>query len=97
LEWGVSLSECCRIWKGGCIIRAGFLDRLQAAYAANPALANLMVDPSFAEELSRRQTAWRRIVTLCIASGIGCPALSASLGYYDTYRRANLPASLTQV
>ena len=54
MSWGVDLSECSRIWKGGCIIRAGFLDRLQAAYTANPQLVNLMVDPGFAEELSRR-------------------------------------------
>jgi len=55
-----------------------------------------MLDPGFAEELNRKQFAWRRIVTLCVANGIACPALGASLNYFDTYRRANLPANLTQ-
>lgn len=94
--WGVDLSECARIWKGGCIIRAQFLDRLQQAFTSNPELPNLMVDPSFAAELNRRSASWRRIVTLCVASGVGCPALSSSLAYFDTYRRASLPANLTQ-
>jgi 6-phosphogluconate dehydrogenase len=55
-----------------------------------------MVDPGFAEELNARQLSWRRIVTLCVASGVPCPALSASLSYFDSYRRENLPANLTQ-
>lgn len=96
MNWGIDLSECCRIWKGGCIIRAGFLNHLQNAYTTNPSLDNLMMDPMFSAELNRRQDAWRRIVTLCIASGLACPALSASLAYYDTYRRESLPANLTQ-
>jgi 6-phosphogluconate dehydrogenase len=96
MDWGVNLSECARIWKGGCIIRAGFLDRIRSAFASDTNLKNLLMDPSFAAEMNRKQASWRRIVTLCIASGIGCPALSASLSYYDTYRRASLPANLTQ-
>lgn len=94
--WGVDLGECARIWKGGCIIRARFLGSIKAAYVRNPELPNLLVDPTFAQELISRQGGWRRIVSLCVASGISCPALSASLGYYDSYRRARLPANLTQ-
>uniref|UniRef100_A0A6U4GAQ4 phosphogluconate dehydrogenase (NADP(+)-dependent, decarboxylating) n=1 Tax=Phaeomonas parva TaxID=124430 RepID=A0A6U4GAQ4_9STRA len=96
MDWGVDLSECARIWKGGCIIRARFLDKIRAAYAADPRLPNLMIDPAFAQTLNSRQSSWRRIVSLCVASGIACPALAASLNYYDTYRRPRLPANLTQ-
>lgn len=96
-NWDVDLGECARIWKGGCIIRAAFLDDIKRAFVRNPALPNLMVDPDFALSLNSRQASWRRIVTLAVASGIACPALSASLTYFDSYRRARLPANLTQV
>ena len=94
--WNIDLSLCAKMWKGGCIIRAKLLSTIQTAYANNPELPNLMVDPGFAKELNEGQMAWRRIVTLCIASGIACPAMSASLNYFDSYRRASLPANLTQ-
>ncbi len=96
MSWNIDLSECCRIWKGGCIIRAAFLSHLQTAYVSDPRLSNLLIDPSLAAEMNRRQLAWRRVVTLCVASGTGVPALSSSLSYFDSYRRASLPASLTQ-
>lgn len=95
-EWNVDLGECARIWKGGCIIRAGFLDRIKQAYHRDPELPNLLVDPDFAAELNNRQSSWRRIVTLCVASGIAAPALSSSISYFDSYRRDYLPANLTQ-
>jgi 6-phosphogluconate dehydrogenase len=95
-SWTVDLGECACIWKGGCIIRAVFLDRIKAAYDRNPTLANLLIDPEFATEINARQQAWRRIVALCAASGIACPAFSASLAYLDQYRRARLPANLVQ-
>lgn len=95
-SWNVNLSECARLWKGGCIIRAKLLDKIQAALAADSDLPNLMVDPGFAAELNARQLAWRRIVTLCIASGIACPAMCSSLNYYDSYRRECAPANLVQ-
>jgi 6-phosphogluconate dehydrogenase len=96
LNWTVDLGECARIWKGGCIIRAKFLDRIKRAYDRNPNLASLLVDSEFATEINSRQPAWRRIVSLCAASGISCPSFSASLSYFDQYRRARLPANLTQ-
>lgn len=96
-EWGVDLGECARIWKGGCIIRAAFLDDIKRAYVREPKLANLLVDPDFASQLMERQAAWRRVVTLCVASGISAPAMTASLSYFDSYRRARLPANLVQV
>lgn len=97
MNWNVDVGECARIWKGGCIIRAAFLDRIKSAFVRDPDLANLMIDPDFAAELNRRQSSWRRIVTLAVASGIACPALSSSLSYFDSYRRERLPANLTQV
>lgn len=94
--WAVDLGECARIWKGGCIIRAKFLDRIKAAYARNPNLSNMLVDPDFATEVMGRQPSWRRVVSLGVATGIPMPAFGAALNYFDAYRRARLPANLTQ-
>ncbi len=69
---------------------------IQEAVARDPSLVNLMVDPGFAADLNARHMAWRRIASLGIASGIALPAMSASLGYYDQYRRGTLPANLVQ-
>ena len=95
-KWDVNLSECARLWMGGCIIRAELLTNIKSAFSENPSLANLLVDKFFAEQLNKRTTAWRRIVALCVTSGIACPSLSSSLTYFDTYRRGRLPANLTQ-
>jgi 6-phosphogluconate dehydrogenase len=95
-QWNLNLGAISRIWKGGCIIRAVFLDRIKAAYDRNAGLANLLVDPEFAKELGARQAALRQIVTLAVGAGISVPAFSGSLAYYDSYRRASLPANLTQ-
>ncbi|ONK77778.1 uncharacterized protein A4U43_C02F10430 [Asparagus officinalis] len=94
--WNLNLGELARIWKGGCIIRARFLDRIKKAYERNRALPNLIVDPEFAREMVQRQGAWRRVVGLAIESGISTPGMCASLSYFDTYRRARLPANLVQ-
>jgi len=96
MGWGLDLGEMARIWKGGCIIRAQFLDRIKGAYDANPALASLLMDPTFASEIKEREAAWRRVVTLAVTSGIALPSMSASLAYFDTYRRARVPANLVQ-
>ncbi|KAK1314131.1 6-phosphogluconate dehydrogenase, decarboxylating 3 [Acorus calamus] len=94
--WDLKLGELARIWKGGCIIRAIFLDRIKKAYDRNPELSNLLVDPEFATEIIERQSAWRRVVCLAINSGISTPGMSTSLAYFDTYRRERLPANLVQ-
>ncbi|PPS05220.1 hypothetical protein GOBAR_AA15423 [Gossypium barbadense] len=94
--WDLKLGELARIWKGGCIIRAIFLDRIKKAYDRNSDLANLLVDPEFAKEIIDRQSAWRRVVCLAINSGISTPGMSASLAYFDTYRRERVPANLVQ-
>jgi 6-phosphogluconate dehydrogenase len=95
-KWNVDLSECARLWTGGCIIRAKLLDGIQAAFSQNRDLANLLVDPSIASEVVARLPGWRRTVAGCVANGIACPALCSSLNYFDTYRRGRLASNLTQ-
>ncbi|CAN6471447.1 unnamed protein product [Victoria cruziana] len=94
--WDLRLGELARIWKGGCIIRAVFLDRIKKAYDRNPDLANLLIDPEFSKEILDRQDAWRRVVCIAMNSGITTPGMCASLAYFDTYRRGRLPANLVQ-
>jgi len=94
--WGLNLGAIARIWRGGCIIRARFLNRITEAYERNPDLTNLMLDPFFKDILNRNQADWREIVALAVTNGIPIPAFSASLGYYDSYRSARLPANLLQ-
>lgn len=94
--WNVDLASLGRIWKGGCIIRAAFLDRIKQAYLRNPELSNLLIDPEFAKDLADRQAAWRSVVQLAVGAGIGVPGMTSSLSYFDTYRRGRLPANLVQ-
>jgi 6-phosphogluconate dehydrogenase len=94
--WDLHLGRIARIWKGGCIIRAAFLDRIKQAYERSSTVANLLLDPDFALELGERQAGWRRAVFLAVHNGIGMPTMTASLAYYDSYRRERLPANLTQ-
>jgi 6-phosphogluconate dehydrogenase len=95
-DWNVDLSLCASMWRGGCIIRAGLLAKIKNAYTKNSKLSNLLIDPDFSKEINERQMAWRRIVTLGVASGTPMPAFSAALSYYDQYRRDRLPANLIQ-
>ena len=95
-DWNLQLGRIARIWKGGCIIRAKFLDRIKQAYERDAALTNLLIDAEFAKEMNDRQTGWRRVLGLAIQSGLPMPTMTASLSYYDGYRRERLPASLTQ-
>ena len=92
----ISLPESSRIWKGGCIIRAGFLDKIKKAFVDNPSLPNLLLAPEFKQTILDRQDAWREVLVLASQAGIPVPAFSASLDYFDSYRRANLPQNLTQ-
>jgi 6-phosphogluconate dehydrogenase len=95
-KWAIDLREVARIWKGGCIIRARFLDDIMRAYEREPGLSNLLLDDGFASAVSAADAPWRRVVGLAQASGIPVPAMSASLAYYDSYRTARLPQNLTQ-
>jgi len=95
-NWGLDLGKIAAIWRGGCIIRARFLNDITDAYRSNPELSNLMLAPFFKNLLNEFQQNWREIVALATVNGIPVPAFSASLGYYDSYRSAVLPANLLQ-
>jgi 6-phosphogluconate dehydrogenase len=95
-KWNVDLREMARIWKGGCIIRAKLLDTIMRAYAKNPALESLLVDPELEAQVNAAQPGWRRTVGLAASLGIPVPAMTASLSYFDAYRTARLPQNLTQ-
>lgn len=92
----LDLGEMARIWKGGCIIRAAFLNKIKAAYDQNPKLPNLLLAPEFKQTILDRQSAWREVIATAATVGIPVPAFSASLDYFDSYRRSRLPQNLTQ-
>src|SRR5450755_100615 len=94
--WDIDLGSMATIWRGGCIIRARFLDRIREAYDAEPHLSNLMLAEFFQQALAEAQDPWRRVVARAAELGIPTPAFSSSLAYYDGYRRARGPASLIQ-
>lgn len=95
-DYQLDLGECARIWKGGCIIRARFLNKIKRAFSEDPTLANLLLAPEFKQTILDRQTAWREVIALAAQRGIPVPAFSASLDYFDSYRRDRLPQNLTQ-
>jgi len=95
-NYDLSLSEISRIWKGGCIIRAGFLDKIKTAFKDEPTLPNLLLAPEFKQSILDRQSAWRDVLATACQLGIAVPAFSASLDYFDSYRRERLPQNLTQ-
>jgi 6-phosphogluconate dehydrogenase len=95
-HYELNLSEIARIWKGGCIIRAGFLNKIKDAFNQDPHLPNLLVAPEFKQSILDRQTAWREVIAEAAKLGIPVPAFSTSLGYFDSYRRDRLPQNLTQ-
>lgn len=94
--FGLNLGEMARIWKGGCIIRAGFLNKIKQAYDQDPGLANLLLAPELRQTILDKQAAWREVLMVSAQEGISVPAFSASLDYFDTYRRDRLPQNLTQ-
>ncbi len=94
--YGMKLPDLPMIWRAGCIIRAVFLEEITKAFQENPKLPNLLMDPKFTAMISERQDSWRRVVSLGIANGVGTPAFSSSLAYYDSYRRERLPGNLIQ-
>jgi 6-phosphogluconate dehydrogenase len=94
--WDIDLGGTAVIWRGGCIIRAKFLDRIRSAYAASPQLPTLLADPEFAKEIEQAQAAWRDVIATAVRLGIPVPGFSAALSYYDALRAARLPAALVQ-
>ena len=95
-NWNLNYGDIATIWRGGCIIRAKFLNRIKEAFDRDPQLENLMLDPFFRDILDKSQTGWRSAVSLAIQAGVAVPAFSASLAYFDSYRQERLPANLLQ-
>ena len=95
-KWNLNLSDIATIWRGGCIIRAKFLNRIVEAYQRDPALHNLMLYKYFTRAIKRAQRNWRVAVSAAIKQGVAVPAFSASLAYFDSYRSVRLPANLLQ-
>jgi 6-phosphogluconate dehydrogenase len=94
--WDVDPGAMATIWRGGCIIRARFLDRIREAYERDPRLSNLLLAEYFTDAVAGAQDAWRRVVATAVDLGVPVPAFSSSLSYYDGYRRERLPANLLQ-
>jgi len=95
-NWGVDPRDLATIWRGGCIIRAKFLNRIREAYDANPELPSLLLDPYFKGELGGLIDSWRRVVILATQLGLPVPVFASSLSYYDSLRAERLPAALIQ-
>ncbi len=95
-KWQLNFGEIAKIWRGGCIIRARFLHSITDAFKRNPQLANLMLDPFFKDVLESSQKNWRKVVAAAATLGLPAPAFSSALAYFDSYRRAVLPANVIQ-
>jgi 6-phosphogluconate dehydrogenase len=95
-KWKFNFAEIAAIFRGGCIIRARFLQKIMDAYTRNADLVNLLLDPYFNEQITNGQTNWRKVVGLSATNGIAAPAFMSALSYYDGYRSAKLPANLLQ-
>ena len=95
-DWDLNFGDIASIWRGGCIIRAHFLNHITAAYRRSPDLKNLILDPYFCDILGKSQARWRYAIQSAIEYGVAVPAFSAALSYYDSYRAERLPANLLQ-
>ena len=95
-KWDLKPGQIALLWRGGCIIRAQFLNRIKEAYDRKPALANLLLDKYFKKAVARSQSSWRRVIREAVKLGIPVPTFSAALAYYDSYRSEQLPANLLQ-
>ncbi|MDT3358854.1 MAG: NADP-dependent phosphogluconate dehydrogenase, partial [Spirochaetota bacterium] len=95
-KWNLNLGGIALLWRGGCIIRSAFLDKISQAFIADPALKNLILDPYFSRILTETQQQLREVVAAAALNGIPTPSLGAALSWFDSYRTENLPANLLQ-
>ncbi len=95
-QWPLDFGSIALLWRGGCIIRAVFLERIKEAFDADPNQENLLLAPYFHQAVQQAQPAWRQVVGAAVRLGIPTPAFAAALAYYDGYRSARLPANLLQ-
>ena len=82
-EWDLNFGEIAQIWRGGCLIRAAFLQKITEAYERDPNLANLLLDPYFRDAIADAQANWRKVVATAVQNGIPTPTFSSALAYYD--------------
>jgi len=94
--WNLNYGGIALMWRGGCIIRSAFLGKIRDAFAKDPNIVNLLLDPFFRRATANAQDSWRRVVMTAAKLGIPAPAISSALAYYDGYRTARLPANLLQ-
>ena len=95
-DWRLNYGGVAQMWRGGCIIRSVFLDKIKDAFDADEKLSNLLLAPYFQDEMNQAQAAWRRVVATAVTQGVPVPAFSAALSFFDGYRSAKLPANLLQ-
>jgi 6-phosphogluconate dehydrogenase len=95
-QWTLDFGAIAQIFRGGCIIRARFLQKITEAYARDASLANLLLDPYFAGAVKKAEAGWRKVVAACALEGVPAPAFASALSYFDGYRSASLPANLIQ-
>ena len=94
--WNLNFGGIALMWRGGCIIRSAFLGKIKAAFDKDPALVNLLLDPFFADAVTKAQASWRRVISTAVNLGVPTPALGSALAYFDGYRSGRLPANLLQ-
>jgi 6-phosphogluconate dehydrogenase len=95
-HWNLNYGGIALVWRAGCIIRSAFLEKIKTAFAENPQLSNLLLDPYFTEVIERCQDSWRRVVARAVENGVPVPAFTTALAFYDGYRSERLPANLLQ-
>ncbi|HEX2527202.1 MAG TPA: NADP-dependent phosphogluconate dehydrogenase [Geminicoccus sp.] len=95
-QWDLDLGMIATIWRGGCIIRAAFLDRIREGYEAHPDAPSLLLQPYFRDAVLKAEKAWREVVVLAVQKGVAVPAFASSLAYFDGLRRERGPANLLQ-
>ncbi len=95
-DWNLNYGEIALMWRGGCIIRASFLEQIKEAFEKDSELANLLLDDHFKAIIDRCQAAWRRVIATAVTVGIPVPTFASGLSYYDSYRSERLPANMLQ-
>jgi 6-phosphogluconate dehydrogenase len=95
-SWKLNFGEIAQIWRGGCIIRAAFLQKITDAFSRKPDLANLLLDPYFNKTVQKAHANWRKVIAVAVECGVPVPTFGSALAYYDGYRSARLPANLLQ-
>ncbi len=95
-KWNLNYGGIALLWRGGCIIRSVFLEKIKEAFDRNPNLSNLLLDPFFKDIIENSQDAWRRVLSTSILNGIWTPAMATALSYFDGFRNPRLPANVLQ-